>query len=234
MSGTPSDVNTAGAESVRHDAAESVVDEPLRDEPFEAEVMKREVMHDGKVWNIVRETFLYNGEPIVREYVDHTGAVAILAMDDEERVLLIRQYRHPIRARDWEIPAGLLDDEGEGPLEGAKRELAEEADIAADTWHVLAEYTNSPGGSNETVRVYLARGISETEAFARTAEEADIEERWVSLDDALDAVLAREIQNPSTVIGVMAAALQRSRGWAGLAPADTPWPRHPALGDGTW
>lgn len=234
---------TAGDESVgaerrsaAPDPAETGAAEagPLRDEPFSAEVVKRDVVHDGKVWDVVSETFLYNGEEIVREYVDHTGAVAILAMDDDERVLLIRQYRHPIRSRDWEIPAGLLDDDGEGPLEGAKRELAEEADIAADTWHVLAEYTNSPGGSNETVRVYLARGISDVDAFERTAEEADIEVRWVSLDDAVTAVLARDLQNPSTVIGVLTAALERSRQWSGLAPADAPWPRHPVLGGGTW
>lgn len=206
----------------------------LRDEPFAAEVVERTVVFSGKVWDVVRETFTYNDEPITREYVDHTGAVAILAMDQDERVLLIRQYRHPIRSRDWEIPAGLLDDEGEGPLEAAKRELAEEADLAAETWNVLAEYVNSPGGSNESVRVYLARDVSEVAAFARTAEEADIEVRWVSLDEALEGVLSRDLQNPSTVIGVLAAAAERARDWSGLAPADTPWPRHPTLGSGDW
>ena len=206
----------------------------LRDEPFEAEVIERTRVFDGKIWDVVRETFDYNGEPITREYVDHTGAVAILALDDAERILLIKQYRHPIRSRDWEIPAGLLDDEGEEALEAAQRELAEEADIAAEQWNVLVDYVNSPGGSNESVRVYLARGISDVDAFERTAEEADIEVRWVSLDEALDGVLNRHLQNPSTVIGVLAAAAARARGWDTLAPGDAPWPRHPKLGDGSW
>jgi 8-oxo-dGTP pyrophosphatase MutT (NUDIX family) len=208
--------------------------EPLRDEPFAADVTKRDVVFDGKIWDVVRETFDYNGEPITREYVEHTGAVAILAIDDEDRVLLIKQYRHPIRSRDWEIPAGLLDDDGEEALDAAKRELAEEADIAAEQWNVLADYVNSPGGSNEAVRVYLARGISEVPAFERTAEEADIEVRWVAFDDALAGVLDRDLQNPSTVIGVLAAAAARARGWETLAPGDAPWPRHPKLGDGSW
>lgn len=208
--------------------------EPLRDEHHAAEVLERETVFDGKIWDVVRETFDYNGEPITREYVDHTGAVAILAVDDDERVLLIRQYRHPIRSRDWEIPAGLLDDDGEEALEAAKRELAEEADIAAERWNVLADYVNSPGGSNEAVRVYLARGITDVDAFARTAEEADIEVRWVSLDEALEAVLSRDLQNPSTVIGVLAAVAARSRGWDTLDPGDAPWPRHPKLGNGAW
>jgi 8-oxo-dGTP pyrophosphatase MutT (NUDIX family) len=209
--------------------------EPLRDEPFEAKVLDRTTVFDGKIWDVVRETFDYNGKPITREYVEHTGAVAILAVDDDERILLIRQYRHPIRSRDWEIPAGLLDDEGEDPLEAAQRELAEEADIAAERWNVLAEYVNSPGGSNEAVRVYLARGISDVDAFARQAEEADIEVRWVSLDEALQGVLSRDLQNPSTVVGVLTAAAARDRGgWDTLAPGDAPWPRHPKFGDGSW
>ena len=208
--------------------------EPLRDEPFSAEVLKRSIVFDGKIWDVVREPFEYNGESITREYVDHTGAVAILAVDDQERVLLIRQYRHPIRSRDWEIPAGLLDDEGEEALDAAKRELAEEADIAAERWNVLADYVNSPGGSNEAVRVYLARGISDVDAFERVAEEADIEVRWVSLDEALQAVLSRDLQNPSTVVGVLAAAASKAKGWDSLDPGDAPWPRHPKLGNGSW
>lgn len=199
---------------------------PLRDEPFRAEVVERATAFTGKIWDVVREKFLYNGQPIIREYVDHPGAVAILAMDEDDRVLLIRQYRHPVRSRDWEIPAGLLDEDHEAPLEAAKRELAEEADVAAEDWHVLADYVNSPGGSNEAIRIYLARSVSEVDAFRRTAEEADIEVRWVSLDDAVAAVLARDVQNPSTVIGVLTAAARRASGWSGLAPADAPWTRH--------
>lgn len=206
----------------------------LRDEPHSVEILERTVAFEGKVWDIVRERFAYNGGDITREYVDHTGAVSILAMDDDERILLIRQYRHPVRSRDWEIPAGLLDEAGEPALDAAKRELAEEADLAAEEWHVLAEYLNSPGGSNETVRIFLARQLRAVPAFDRTHEEADIEVRWVTVDEALEAVLARRVQNPSTVIAVLTVAALRGRGWQGIAGADEPWPRHPKLGSGEW
>jgi len=208
--------------------------EPLTDVRFPVEITERSTVFDGKVWDVVSETFDYNGESITREMVDHTGAVAVMAMDENERILLIRQYRHPIRARDWELPAGLLDETGESPLDAARRELAEEVDLAAAEWSVLAEYWTSPGGSNETLRIYLARQLTELAAFERTAEEADIEKRWVSLDDALAAVQARHLQNPSTTVGVLSAIAARAGGWSSLAPADTPWDRHPVLGDGTW
>jgi ADP-ribose pyrophosphatase len=166
--------------------------------------------------------------------MDHPGAVAVLAMDDDERVLLIRQYRHPVRSRDWEIPAGLLDVDGEEPFAAAQRELAEEADLKAGRWDVLVDFLNSPGGSNETIRVYLARDVSEVPAFERSEEEADIEVRWVPLDDAVDAVLARRVQSPSLVVGVLAAVASRARNWTTLAPADIPWERHPRVGRPPW
>jgi 8-oxo-dGTP pyrophosphatase MutT (NUDIX family) len=202
----------------------------LADEPVELPLVSSEVVFDGAIWDVRRETFDYNGTPITREFVDHTGAVAVLAMDDEGRILLIRQYRHPIRRREWEIPAGLLDLEGEDPLAAAKRELAEEVDLQAEEWGVLSDYVTTPGGNNEAIRIYLARGLSATpDAFAREEEEADIETRWVTLDEALDAVVARQVQNPSLVVGVYAAAASESRGWCSLAPADAPWPQYEAL-----
>ncbi len=205
--------------------------EALSDEAETPEIVAAETVFAGKVWNIRRETFRYNGDEIVREFVDHTGAVAVLALDDEDRALLIRQYRHPVRTRDWEIPAGLLDLHGEPPLAAAKRELAEEADLEADDWSVLAEFYTSPGGSDEAIRVYLARTVRATaEAFDRTEEEADIEKRWVPLDDVVDGVLARRLQNPSLVIAALTARTARETGWSQLGAADSPWPRHPKLG----
>ncbi|RLK49739.1 NUDIX domain-containing protein [Microbacterium telephonicum] len=199
---------------------------PLQDDPAPAQVTATETVFEGRVWNIRRDEVLYNGAPMVREYMDHTGAVAVLALDEQDRVLLIKQYRHPVRMRDWEIPAGLLDIAEEQPLRAAQRELAEEADLVADRWNVLAEFTTSPGGSDEAIRIYLARGLSAAdEVFARTEEEADIEVRWVPLDEALDAVLARRVQNPSLVIGVLTAHAARARDWATLAAGDEPWPR---------
>jgi ADP-ribose pyrophosphatase len=206
----------------------------LEDVPEHPRILDTTTIHEGKVWNVLTETFEYNGHPITREVMDHPGAVAVLAMDDEERVLLIRQYRHPVRSRDWEIPAGLLDVDGEGPFAAAQRELAEEADLKADRWDVLADFLNSPGGTNEMIRVYLARDVSEVPAFERSEEEADIEVRWVPLDEAVDAVLTRRVQSPSLVIGALAAVAARSRDWATLAAPDTPWDRHPRIGNPPW
>ncbi|WP_431279855.1 NUDIX domain-containing protein [Leifsonia poae] len=204
--------------------------ELIADEPFSPEILSTEVPFEGAIWNIRRDKFPYNGAEITREYVDHTGAVAVVALDDDGRVLLIKQYRHPVRQREWEIPAGLLDVHGEAPLAAAKRELAEEADLQADQWHVLAEFFTTPGGSDEAIRIYLARGVHPAdEVFARTDEEADMEVRWVPLDDVVDAILARRVQNPSLIVGALAARTERERGWAQLAPADEPWPRHPKL-----
>ena len=200
----------------------------LTDDPVQVEVLRTETPFTGRVWNIRRDAFAYNGDTIVREYVDHTGAVAVLAMDDQERGLLITQYRHPVRARDWEIPAGLLDVAGEDALAAAQRELAEEADLTASRWDVLSDFYTSPGGSDEAIRIYLARGLTATaEAFDRDEEEADIEVRWASLDEVVDAVLARRVQNPSLIVGALAAHASRARGWSTLAPADSPWPGRP-------
>ena len=200
----------------------------LRDEPVEVDVLSSTREFAGRVWDIRRERFAIAGIEVVRDFVDHTGAVAVLAIDAAERVLLIKQYRHPVRTRDWEIPAGLLDVRGESPLLAAQRELAEEADLEASEWSVLSEFYTSPGGSDEAIRIYLARGLSPTaEPFPRSDEEADIELRWVSLDEAVDAVMARDVQNPSLIVGVLAAVVARSRGWQGLEAGDVIWPRHP-------
>lgn len=201
----------------------------LEDQPFTAPVVSSEVAFAGSVWNVRRERFEYGDHELVREYVDHPGAVAVLAVDDQERVLLIRQYRHPVRMRELELPAGLLDVEGESPLRAAQRELAEEADLQASEWALLTDFSTSPGGSNETIRVFLARGLSATPAFDRTGEEADLELHWVSLDDAVDAVLERRIGNAITCISLLAAHTLRARGWVGLGDAGAPWPQHPKL-----
>ena len=202
----------------------------LIDDAVEPELVSSDVVFDGKVWDIRRDVFTLDDGQVTREYVDHTGAVAVLAMDERDRVLLIKQYRHPVRMRDWELPAGLLDVVGEDPLRGAQRELAEEADLVAEQWSLLCEFMTSPGGSNEVIRVYLARGVSAApDVFTRTEEEADIELRWVPLDDVVDAVLARNAQNSILSVAVLAAQAGRSRGWQTLGDANEPWTRHPGL-----
>jgi 8-oxo-dGDP phosphatase len=199
--------------------------EPLADERVELPLLASERVFDGRVWDIRRDTFELGGRPIVREYVDHPGAVAVLALDDHDRVFLIRQYRHPVRMNDWEIPAGLLDVDGEDPLAAAKRELAEEGDLEASDWAVLVDFFTSPGGSDEAIRIYLARGLTATsEAFDREDEEAHMVTRWADLDECVDAVLGRRVQNPSLAVGILAAYTARTRDWNGLGAPDAAWP----------
>jgi len=179
---------------------------PLADLPDPAEVVASERVFDGRVWDVRRDTFRFGGQDVVRDYVDHTGAVAVLARDDEGRVLVINQYRHAIRTRDWELPAGLLDVEGEDPLEAAKRELAEEADLVASDWSPLIEVATSPGGSDEVIHVFEARGVSAApDEFVRTEEEAEIVLRWVPLAEAVEAALAGRIRNSILLVAVLAA-----------------------------
>lgn len=214
----------ADADSVAdHASAPAAV--PLVDERVDLPLVASEQVFDGRVWDVRRDTVEYGGHHLVREYVDHPGAVAVLALDDDDRVFLIRQYRHPVRTREWEIPAGLLDMDGEDPLATAKRELAEEGDLEASHWSVLIDVYTSPGGSDEAIRIYLARGLRDIdEPFEREAEEADMQTHWAYLDECVDAVLARRVQNSSLVQGVLAAFAARARGWQGLGPADAPWP----------
>lgn len=183
----------------------------LRDEPFEPEVLQSDLVYRGRVWDVRSDRVRYGDGEIVRQYVDHTGAVAIVALDDEGRVLLIQQYRHPIRHRDWELPAGLLDVEGEEPLAAARRELAEEADLVAAHWEPLVSSWTTPGGNDEIIHVFLATGVSSADAaHDREDEEADIRVAWVPLSDAVSAVLEGRMRNGILAIGVLAAS-QRLR-----------------------
>ncbi|NHI16504.1 NUDIX domain-containing protein [Microbacterium excoecariae] len=179
----------------------------LRDEERAASVVASEVVFDGHVWDVREDRFRYGEGELVRHYVDHTGAVAVVAVDAAGRVLLIQQYRHPIRTRDWEIPAGLLDIPGEDPRDAAERELAEEADLVADTWEDLGSFAMSPGGSTEFIRIFLATGVGPApESFARDAEEADIRAEWVPLGDAVRAIEEGRMKNAAMTIGVLLAA----------------------------
>ena len=201
----------------------------LVDESCQLPTPSSRVLWEGKIVSVIEEEVaLAEGKaPVIRQWVKHPGAVAVVALRGEpgaEEILLERQYRHPVRAYLWEIPAGLLDIEGEDYLLAAQRELAEETDLQAAQWNVLVDYFNSPGGYNESLRIFLARDISATgEIFERTDEESDMLAAWVNLDDALASVLAGRFHNPSTVVGVMAAHAARGRGWADLRPADSPW-----------
>lgn len=185
---------------------------PLEDSPQSYPVLSREKVFDGAIWDVVRETFELNGEVIRRDFVDHTGAVAVVALTDTNEVMMIRQYRHAIRTNNWEIPAGLLDMAGEDPLECGKRELAEEADLEADEWSFLLTLNTTPGGSNEFIHIYLARGLRPLEhSYVREAEEADLEKRFVPLQEAVSAILEGHITNQIAVTALLATYVQLSR-----------------------
>ncbi len=161
-----------------------------------------------------------------REVVIHPGAVAVLALDDTDRILMIRQYRHPVGRLLWELPAGLRDVAGEDPWLTAQRELVEEAGYRARDWRVLADYFSSPGFSTERLRVYLARDLEpvpEAERhFVPQNEEAFLLTSWLPLEAAVGKVFAGELHNGVTALGILAGYAARSDGFARLRPADAP------------
>jgi ADP-ribose pyrophosphatase len=183
---------------------------PLSDVRDSAPIVEAATVFEGRVFDVNREVATFGDGTITREYTAHHGAVAVLAIDEDERVLLINQYRHPVRSRLWEIPAGLLDVEGEDPLTAAKRELAEETDLIADDWSDPLEFISSPGQSDEQITLFEARGLWEAPGpHPRVDEEAEIVLRWVSLDEALDAAFAGRIGNAILLIAILAARARR-------------------------
>ena len=192
-------------------------------EPHEYEVLARETVYEGRVISLELDTVaMPGGGDSVREIVRHPGAVAVVAVDDEDRVVLVRQYRHPLGEHLWELPAGLRDADGEPPLETAKRELAEEALLSAARWSLLATSYNSPGFCDETVLVYLAEELSDVErpeGFVVEHEELDMAVERIPLDDAVQRVFDGDIRNASAVIGLLATAQARSTSLR-LRPAD--------------
>ncbi|SHN47861.1 NUDIX domain-containing protein [Cryptosporangium aurantiacum] len=195
------------------------------------EVVSREQQFSGAVFSVVSDAVtMPGGETAVRDWVIHPGAVGVVVVDSDERVLLVHQYRHPVGRELWELPAGLLDVDGEAAVLTAARELAEEVDLRATQYDVLLDLLTTPGASNEAIRIYLARGLSpvpDGDRHVRTGEEATMSSRWFALDEAVDLVLAGEIENAAAAAGVLAAAAARARGWQGLRGTDAPWRARP-------
>ncbi|MBO1415994.1 NUDIX hydrolase [Streptomyces sp. FH025] len=204
----------------------------IADTAEEWEVRASGTPFQGKVTGVrSEEVRMPDGSWARRDYQTHPGSVSVLALDDEQRVLVLRQYRHPVRQRLWELPAGLLDVPGENPWHAAQRELYEEAYRKADTWRILADYYTSPGGTDEALRMFLATDLStaDGERFAAEGEEQEIEVAWVPVPELIRLILAGRLHNPTLVTGTLAvhAALTSPEGLDGLRPADSPWPARP-------
>jgi len=198
-----------------------------QDESHRYDVVSSEVVFEGRVYALRRDIVAMPGETTSqRDVVVHPGAVAVVALRDAD-VLLVTQYRHPVRRRLEELPAGLLDVTGESGLTAAKRELAEEAGLAASTWHVLVDILASPGMSDETIRIYLARDVTETQRHVQEHEEVELTCRWLPLAEAVDRALAGQLENAAAVVGVLAASEARHRGFTDLRPADAAWTARP-------
>jgi ADP-ribose pyrophosphatase len=191
-------------------------------------VVSRREPFQGAIFSVVSdEVTMPGGDTARRDWTRHLGAAAVVALDESGRIVLLRQYRHPVGRHMWEIPAGLIDVAGESGVETAKRELAEEADFTATRWDFLVEAHTSPGFSDELVRVFLARDLTpvpDQERHKREHEEADMIVRLVDLDEAVAMVFRSEITNSSNALGILAAARARDEAWAPLRPADTPPP----------
>ena len=185
-----------------------------------------ETIYAGKILALRVDDVHMPGDTVARrEVVEHFGAVAVVALDENDRVAMVYQYRHPVARRLWELPAGLLDVGGEDPARTAARELHEEAGLAAENWSVLVDLVTSPGFADESVRVFLATGLSQIDRPEAEHEEADLKLDWVPLAEAVRRVLSGEIVNSIAVAGILAAHAATDR--SALRRADSPWTDKP-------
>lgn len=190
------------------------------------DTLESETVYVGKIFALrADEVAMPGGNTARREVVEHYGAVAVVALDDRDNIALVYQYRHPIGRRLWELPAGLLDLGGEPPAVTAARELEEEAGLAARQWAVLVDVDSAPGFSDESVRVFLATGLTEVDRPEAHDEEADLKLEWVPLATAVQRVFAGEIVNSLAVAGILAAHTVTDR--SALRSVDAPWPDRP-------
>jgi ADP-ribose pyrophosphatase len=192
------------------------------------EVLDSTRVYRGGVIAVRRDELSMPGNTTaVRDVVEHPGAVAVVALDDDNKVVVVRQYRHPVGRQLDELPAGLLDVDGEPAQETAKRELAEEAGLAAHRWDVLVDLLTTPGMSTEACRIFLARGLHEVDRDIQGHEEAEMTSERVSLADLVAGILAGTYENSLLVAGVLAASHAAARDFTGLRSVDAPWRARP-------
>ncbi|UGU03950.1 NUDIX hydrolase [Mycobacterium intracellulare] len=182
-----------------------------------------ETLYTGKIFALRSDRVRMPGDTTaVREVVEHYGAVAVAALDADNNIPLVYQYRHAFGRRLWELPAGLLDVAGEPPQQTAARELHEEVGLRADTWRVLADLNSAPGFSDESVRIYLATGLTEVGRPEAHHEEADMTMSWVPIAEAARRVFSGDIVNSIAIAGILAAHAV-TEGFAQPRPVDSPW-----------
>jgi 8-oxo-dGDP phosphatase len=196
--------------------------------PHEFTVVDSETLYEGPIFALRRDDVRMPGGRIAgREKVEHFGAVAIAALDEDDQLVMIYQYRPALGRRLWEMPAGLLDDPSEEPVEAAKRELVEEVGIEAAEWSTLVDIAGCPGFADESVRVFLATGLRSVERpEGGDDEEADLVIRRVPLDDLVAGAMSGALVNGPCVAGVFAAAAVRD-GRFTPRPVDAPWTDKP-------
>jgi ADP-ribose pyrophosphatase len=208
----------------------------LRDTEVPARTRSSRSAFDGAVWSVRTDVVDLGTHGVVeRDVVVHPGAVAIAALDDQRRLVLVRQYRHPVASMLWELPAGMLDAAGESMLDTARRELVEEVGLRADRWDTLVDLYKSSGGSTERMRIYLARDLQDEaldHGFVREHEEAELTVERMPLNDVVDAVLNGQVHNAALVAGALALHAVLLGGGDGLRPADAPWQGRDDLGIG--
>jgi 8-oxo-dGDP phosphatase len=200
----------------------------FRDAPQTWPITHQQVLARGRIVTVRRDTVrMPDGAEVGREVIEHLGAVAVVALDESDRVLMIRQYRHPAGALLWEIPAGLRDVAGEPLLRTAQRELLEEAGCRARDWRVLTDFFSSPGITDERIRIFLARRLTvvpETEReYVPEHEEAYLTVAWIPLKEAVRGALAGDLHNGVAILGILSAyAAAQGEGFASLRQADEP------------
>jgi 8-oxo-dGDP phosphatase len=178
----------------------------IKDEPADFPLIKSDTVFSGRIWEVREEVFQFGEQELTRDFIVHPGAVGVIALNDLGQMLLVQQYRRALGQMMWEPPAGLLDVEGEDPLEAAKRELQEETGYVASDWRVLFDFAPSSGGSSELVRCYLATGLELHEAGRpeATGEEADMKVQWTPVGEVMEAIHTGAISNSLLITGTFA------------------------------
>lgn len=197
----------------------------IRDESIEFPLVNRETVFSGRIWEVREDTFQFGNEQLTRDYIVHPGAVGVIALNDLGQMLLVQQYRQPLRKMMWEPPAGLLDIPGEDPLVAAQRELLEETGYVASDWRVLFDFATSAGGSSELVRCYLATGlVHHPDGRPEAAgEEVDMRVEWIPVADVMQAIREGAISNSLLITGTFALLAAMADPDAIVRDGDAPW-----------